>query len=519
MQANSTKERVLPQSPAISVKNGICVLSGFGIKVSVDGQHLVCSDGIADERREIRLSRATSGLKQLVIIGHTGIITLDALRWLNKIGAGISAIDTDSNVVMASSSSGADYPHLRRSQALARDSAIGIDITKYLIRAKIEAQATVSQLFNESSIEKISSYIGVLEEADNYDQIRLIEGQAASIYWRCWTDTRLSYARQDIKRVPEYWLKFGTRSSPITDSPRKAANPANALLNYLYAVLETETVIACHTVGLDPGIGFLHHDQPSRNNLALDIMEVVRPQVDYWLHQFLAKQVFKKQDFSEDENSGCVRIGYDIRTMLAETAPVWAKAIAPWVEYVSQTLNTSKKNLPTKLTQQNRSQGRNGIRKKATQPQIIKATSTHVCISCGEPVLDKERKHCDKCLPSRQEENTALLLSSGVEALKQARQNGCDPAHGGEAARKRGETQRQRIEKRKQYEKEHGNLEEERARFLSNIQPKIKNIPLPAIIKATGLSLRYASLIKNGKHVPHPVYYAKLEAIIRKIPE
>lgn len=36
--------------------------------------------------RTLRLARATSGLDRLVIIGHTGYITLEALRWIRDIG-------------------------------------------------------------------------------------------------------------------------------------------------------------------------------------------------------------------------------------------------------------------------------------------------------------------------------------------------------------------------------------------------------------------------------------------------
>ena len=38
----------------------------------------------------------------------------------------------------------------------------------------------------------------------------------------------------------------------LTGSPHNAANPANALLNYLYAILEAEARIALLTIGLGP---------------------------------------------------------------------------------------------------------------------------------------------------------------------------------------------------------------------------------------------------------------------------
>jgi len=69
--------------------------------------------------------------------------------------------------------------------------------------------------------------------------------------------------------MPAHWLAFAARTSPLTASPRTAADPVNAVLNYLYALLEAEVRIACLKVGLDPGIGVLHADQKARDSLAL----------------------------------------------------------------------------------------------------------------------------------------------------------------------------------------------------------------------------------------------------------
>ena len=53
---------------------------------------------------------------------------------------------------------------------------------------------------------------------------------------------------------------FGARVSPLTGSPRLAATPPNAILNYLYALLESEARLAAAALGLDPGLGVLHVD-------------------------------------------------------------------------------------------------------------------------------------------------------------------------------------------------------------------------------------------------------------------
>jgi CRISPR-associated protein Cas1 len=52
------------------------------------------------------------------------------------------------------------------------------------------------------------------------------------------------------------------------------------MLNYLYALVEAEAILACQAVGLDPGLGLVHSDTRARASLALDLMEPVRPEVD-----------------------------------------------------------------------------------------------------------------------------------------------------------------------------------------------------------------------------------------------
>jgi len=40
----------------------------------------------------------------------------------------------------------------------------------------------------------------------------------------------------------------------------------------IYALVEAEAILACQTVGLDPGLGIVHADARGRQSLALDVM-------------------------------------------------------------------------------------------------------------------------------------------------------------------------------------------------------------------------------------------------------
>src|SRR5439155_598586 len=126
--------------------------------------------------------------------------------------------------------------------------------------------------------------------------------------------------------------------SPLTDpSPRKAVNPANAVLNYVYAILEAEARIAALAVGLDPVLGLLHADRPNRDSLACDLMEPVRPAVDRYVLELLNRRSFTKEDVFELLDGQC-RLLPPLTHDLAVTAPRWARLVRPVADEVADRL-------------------------------------------------------------------------------------------------------------------------------------------------------------------------------------
>jgi CRISPR/Cas system-associated endonuclease Cas1 len=94
-------------------------------------------------------------------------------------------------------------------------------------------------------------------------------------------------------------------AAPLTGSPRLAVSPPNAILNYLYAVLESEWGLAAAALGLDPCMGVLHVDAPNRDSLACDLMEPVRPQVDAFLLDWITRETLKREWFFEQRDGNC----------------------------------------------------------------------------------------------------------------------------------------------------------------------------------------------------------------------
>src|ERR1035437_55624 len=102
-----------------------------------------------------------------------------------------------------------------------------------------------------------------LEAVDSLEDLRSLEAFGAGLYWALWEQVPVNFARRE--RVIPRWMTFGSRLSPLTGSARRAATPGNAILNYLYSMLASETTVALHVVGLDPGLGILHADKVNRD--------------------------------------------------------------------------------------------------------------------------------------------------------------------------------------------------------------------------------------------------------------
>src|SRR5262249_30091626 len=152
---------------------------------------------------------------------------------------------------------------------------------------------------------------------------------------------------------------FGTRKSLLSGSQRLAVNPPNAMLNYLYALLEAEARLAAAALGLDPGLGFIHLDTKARDSLACDLMEPVRPLVDAYVLDWLRSQPLRREWFFEQRNGNC-RLMASLTIQLSETAPMWARAVGPLTEWIARQLWRKNRKPtrdiapPTRLTQEHK---------------------------------------------------------------------------------------------------------------------------------------------------------------------
>jgi CRISPR-associated endonuclease Cas1 len=325
-----------------SLNGAVLVVDGYGLRLAVQRGHLLIQDGIGPHRRERLLPRAQRVVRRIVILGHTGTFSLDAIRWCTDVGIAVVQIDRDGRVLMLANTPAHTDSRLLRAQAAAAAGNVGVAIARQLLGLKLAQHARL--LNDELSSPELASALRrfghTLQQEGDLARCRGLEAEAANLYFSAWTALGCRFIKRDEERVPAHWHQFSVRNSPLIrggHSPRSAADPINAMLNYGSALAEAEARLAALTVGLDPGLGILHTDQKNRDSLALDLLEPLRPVVERHILQLLAARHFTTADFTETRDGRC-RLMPPLSHELAEQLlPELQRAVAKPAEAVAPT--------------------------------------------------------------------------------------------------------------------------------------------------------------------------------------
>ena len=201
---------------------------------------------------------------------------------------------------------------LRRTQyRIADDANKSLEISRLFIAGKIANSRTVIDRFKRdhiSSDKQLSLFLSVSEKlkrsknqalaAESSDTLRGIEGEAATTYFSVFNQMIISQCED---------FPFNGRNR------RPPKDKVNALLSFVYTLLNHEVQSALETVGLDPYVGFLHTDRPGRASLALDMMEELRAYLaDRLVLSLINRKQISGKGFVEHGDNGIV-MDEDIR--------------------------------------------------------------------------------------------------------------------------------------------------------------------------------------------------------------
>ena len=434
--------------------------------------------------------------------------------WLHGVGAGYFHIASDGRELAASAFSGPDQPALRRAQAMASSNGTDVEVTRYLLGLKVGGQRDVIDSRFPDRMDELNVLAHATEEIVDAGDLKTAlawEARAASVYWSCWADVPLMFARADAGKLPDSWRRFGDRHSPISRSPRSAVTAGGAIVNFLYTLALIESRLALVALGLDPGLGFAHRDGPYREGAAFDLIEALRPLVDAFAFDLFATRIFGRREFVEGAN-GTVRLAPALaRGLAGATLPMWEREVGPIAEEMARIVAasaTSAVTVRTRLTQTDRKRGRK--RAPASSPKIASA-----CRICGLVLDDLDRAVCDECWPEYDRARTDKLSTVGKATLAAMRASADDPAHTVEASRKRAATSRERSSAMRAWEREHGKPDPEL--YQREVLPRIQMMTVPQLIQLTGLSQFHCWKVRNGERRLHARHWdAVLEAPVSR---
>jgi CRISP-associated protein Cas1 len=289
------------------------ILAAHGVLLRIENGALEIKNGFThypQQREIIRYFRGDVSLpERIILMDGGGSISFDVLSWLAEQKISLIRIDWKGDIVCVAGASGySANPFRVRWQLEARENTEQRnDFCRSIIMRKIEA--TIIAL--EKSIPRSDKWgagdeVGVCrfvpsrrKSPGDYFRIARTGGQLRGvIYFRSWVGMPIKWRGISRRPIPDNWHSIGVRSSPYhLAGNRNAAHPVNAILNYVYAALESEIRIKAISDGYDPTIGIMHEGSDGSSKFIFDLMESERPKVDRAVLDFVKSDVFNPADF------------------------------------------------------------------------------------------------------------------------------------------------------------------------------------------------------------------------------
>jgi CRISPR-associated endonuclease Cas1 len=424
------------------------IVDGYGADIRVKSDHLVMRNGDFSnrDRWERRVSRGRCNLERLIILSHEGTLTLDAIDWMNQLGVSAVVLDRSGKLSFCSPPQTRHDGALRRTQAVAGLSD-GLEIATWLVHEKLMGQSTqlrklidgLPNVFGSGErrikCEAASRAIDDLRDQAPSDLRSLlsIEGRGAQLYWSALEGQPIPWARQSANRIPNHWLSIQPRTAGRDGLARDARDPFGAALNYVLAILEAECKLAAAKAGLDIDFGFLHVDETNRQNFVCDLMELARSVADDLTVSFF----FKWRERDTPVRSGSF---IELRDGVCRLAPEFARSLVDFVQFpLRSAAERAAEDFVRRLRLHETIYSlRLGPEKIVSRSVAATKERRTVCDYCGGPMRGQGRRFCGRPCFLRWSIEVSRPIEKAQAKLSQLRTEGRDPSHGGDAAAKRG---------------------------------------------------------------------------------
>jgi CRISPR-associated endonuclease Cas1 len=298
------------------------VLAGYGMHLRINHSALEIRNGFTrypQKQQEWRIFRGDPHRpSRIIVLEGGGAITFGVLAWLAEQDIPLVQIDYRGNAICAvgnANPSGARSELTRAQLIAARDPKRSMAIATFLVREKLVRTAAVLSEFFPSSLAKdvaLKQLKGDIRRlakpwTGELPALMGVEGKGAGFYFDIWYGMPIQWKGTGRHPIPANWHSVGHRRSR-GNKTKSARHPVQAMLNYGYAVLESQARIEAVKAGLDPMIGFLHQlriDRLDRPGLVLDLLEPMRPEVDRQVLRLVREEKFSGVDFTLSRDGTC----------------------------------------------------------------------------------------------------------------------------------------------------------------------------------------------------------------------
>ena len=307
------------------------VLAGHGVSLRIDAGTLLIRNGFThypQKQETYRFFKGDTDLPQrIIMLDGSGSVTFDVLSWLNEQKVSLVRIDWTGNTVtvVSGDSFAANRERVAWQIETRSDRRKRMEFCNALIARKIEG--CVETL--EASLRHSRAWDRAMKRArddlaclvnnpsETVNELRLLEARSAVAYFRAWYATSLLWRTSARRPIPDEWRTVGPRFTRVyATGSRNASHPVNAILNYAYAVLQSQVQIKAVAEGYDPMLGIMHYDRDGAPAFIFDMMEPERPKVDQAVLAFLRSEALHPADFTIRAD-GVVRLNPELARRIA----------------------------------------------------------------------------------------------------------------------------------------------------------------------------------------------------------
>ena len=296
------------------------ILTGHGTSLRVENGTLLIREGFSHYPQKRNIQRYFKGDLELpriiMLLDGSGSMSFDVLDWLAEQSIAIARINWSGEIAIVASGNGfaSDQDKIDWQRETLACKLRRMEFAQRLIQAKLENSiSTLSKHLpihrdTEMAIERAERGIDELNQSlTDMQQVRAIEGECASRYFRAWRNLGISWRLSERYPIPDHWLTYRGRSAVHECKPenRRASDPINAMLNYAYAVRHGQLQIKAIADGYSPLLGIMHRHKRSSASYILDMLEPERPIVDAAILDFVQSHTFTGADFILRKNGAC----------------------------------------------------------------------------------------------------------------------------------------------------------------------------------------------------------------------